>query len=110
MKNYVSEGCMMPYQNGGTAVVSGQVIEMAFGIGVASADIAANAKGSVAVEGVFVMAKEAPLVITQGDVLYWDLANNVLTKTDTDLKVGYAWESALSADTEAMVKLHPGIA
>lgn len=110
MKNFKGEGHMMEYQNGGTARVSGEVIEFAFGIGVASADIAANAKGSVAMCGVFKLAKEAALAITQGDILYWNTTSNYLTKTNTDLKVGYAWSSAAGADTQAEVKLHPGIA
>lgn len=111
MKTFKGEGHMMDYTNGGTAVVSGEVIPFTWGVGVASVDMAANAKGAVAVCGVHKLAKEAALAIAQGAKVYWDSTNKVVTTTSSgNTPMGYAWLAALAADSKVEVKLHPTIA
>lgn len=109
MKSAVSDGKIMEYANAGSAIASGDVVVLPSGIGVAMVDIAATSgKGSVALEGVFSLAKEAPLVIAQGDKLYWDNSAKKLTKTASGNRpAGIAWLAALSADTSVQVKLDP---
>lgn len=109
MKNFISEGEMMEYQNGGTARASGDVVVLPFGCGVCSVDIAANGLGSVAVDGVFKLKKEASLAITQGDLVYWDDTAKEIDKTNTNSKIGYAHKGALAADTTVEVKLVPTV-
>lgn len=90
-KNYIQEGNVLSYTAGGTAVASGAVVLVGKRIGVALADIAANATGSLSMEGVWQIAKLATDVIVQGDLLYWDAANSRLTSTaGANTLAGYA--------------------
>lgn len=107
MKNFVQKGDVLNYANSGAAIKSGDVVPLTAGIGVAAVDIAATTGvGAVGVEGVYSIAKEAPLVITQGDKLYWDNSAKKLTKTAmSNTLCGFAFESAVSAATTVLVKL-----
>lgn len=107
MKNFVQRGDVITYKNAGAAIKSGDVVPLAAGVGVAAVDIAATTgSGSVVMEGVFKLAKEAPLVIAQGDKLYWDNTAKVFTKTAMGNTIaGFAHEAALSADTTVLVNL-----
>lgn len=70
--NYVQEGKVIQWTNGGSAVVSGQVVRIGKILGVALANIAGSATGSVAIEGVFTVPKVSGAVIAQGENLTWD--------------------------------------
>ncbi len=106
-KNHVQQGKKMPWTNGtGSDVVSGEVVALAGMIGVAMGAIADGESGTLAICEVFTLAKEAPLVITQGDDVYWDDANNNIDKTDTNVPAGKCFASALSADTTVEVLLN----
>lgn len=75
MKNYVQEGHVMDWVNGtGAAVSSGAVVKVGNILGVALADIANGATGSVCVRGVFTVPKVAGAVIAQGQSLTWDVS------------------------------------
>jgi len=106
MKSYKQEGKVLEYSNAGSAISSGDVVEFSgIGIGVAQADIAATTgKGSVLVEGVVSLPKATPLAISQGARVYWDGTEITTTASDNTL-AGFAFEAALSADTECSVKL-----
>jgi predicted RecA/RadA family phage recombinase len=110
MKNYVKPGKSIDYVNAGAAIASGAVVLIG-GIlpGVAAGDIAAiTGKGPVEIEGVFKLAKEAPLVIAQGDRVYWDNSAKKVTKTaGANVFMGVAALAAFSADTEVQVRLIP---
>jgi len=93
----------------GAAKSSGDVEEFADCVGVWMADTANGAIGAVAIQGEFTLAKEAPLVISQGDILYWDATNDNLDKTNTNIPAGIATADAASADTTCSVLLNPGI-
>ncbi len=106
-KGHVREGKTMPYTNGsGTTIASGTVVELPKMIGVALGDIAVGATGEIAICEVWEIAKEAPLVIAQGDQVYWDAANDNVDKTDTNIPCGKAFAAAASADTTVQVLLN----
>ena len=107
MKNMVSDGEKMPWLNStGSAVVSGQLVCLGGIAGVASTDIANGETGTLALEGAFTVPKDSSLVITQGDALYYNGSTNKVFKTaSTNVLVGYAFSSALSADTTVVCVL-----
>ena len=70
--NYVQEGKVIDYTNGGSALSSGDVVVIGQLIGVCLADIANGEIGAVAVEGVFNLAKVDAAVIAQGESVIWD--------------------------------------
>ena len=72
--NFNRPGEMFNFVNGATPVVSGQVVRIGNILGVALLDIAANATGSVAIEGVFTVPKVSGAVIAQGESLTWDVS------------------------------------
>lgn len=106
MKNLVQDGRIVevtaPY-----TTLSGQGVLVGVSLfGVAMTDIANGLKGDIALEGVVDIAKEAPLVITAGDKVYWDNANRRVNKTAAaQINVGVAVADALSADTTVRIKL-----
>lgn len=107
MKNFIQNGERITWTNAGTAVAAGDLVKIGVRIGVAAVDIANGASGAVAMSGVFEVKKEAPLVITQGDLLYCDATSGQLDKTATaQTLAGYAFESAVSAATVVLVKLN----
>jgi predicted RecA/RadA family phage recombinase len=93
----------------GSAVSAGDVVVQADLIGIAVVDIAANKLGSLAVEGVFDVAKATNVAYTTvGTVLYWDDTNNVVTTTSSGNKViGKTVKSAATADPFVKLKLTP---
>ncbi len=107
-QNYIQPGDVVNYQNSGSAIASGAVVKMGTLVGVALADIAATTGiGPVAVEGVFLAAKETGTAWAQGDALYWDATNSKFTKTSAgNTFSGYAFEPALSADATGYIKLY----
>lgn len=72
--NYVQEGKVIEWTNGGTAVVSGAVVVIGAILGVALVDIANGASGSVQIGGVFNVPKADAAVIAQGESLTWDVS------------------------------------
>lgn len=105
MNNYVGEGDRLevtaPY-----ALSSGDGCLVGAGLfGVAMDDYGSGAQAVLATEGVFDLAKEAPLVISAGDFVYWDNSAKELDKTATNVQVGVCVEAAASADTTVRVKL-----
>lgn len=106
-QNHVAEGKIMRWTNGGAAAVSsGDVVVVNDLVCVALGDIAIGATGSLAVCEVFTLPKEAPLVINQGDNVYWDETNENIDKTDTNVPAGKCWKDAASADTTVQVLLN----
>lgn len=108
MKNFVEKGNVLNYPiPADTAIVSGDVVSVGTMIGIAGKS--SSTEGEIIpvnLCGVFELAKKAPLVITQGDRLYWDSDPGEITKTVTDKPIGTAFESALSADTTVLVRLY----
>lgn len=107
---YVQEGCVVDWTNGtGAAVASNAVVVVGLlGLGIALADIASTAVGSVQREGVFRLAKAAG-ALTQGQKVWWDATNSNLVNAPAKNAwfLGYAFRAAASGDTTADVRLAP---
>jgi len=106
-QNHIQKGAAMPWTNDtGSDVVSGEVVALPAMIGVAAGDIDDGEEGNLFIEEVFELAKEAPLVISQGDAVYWDDTNDNIDKTNTNVPAGKAFADAASAATTVYVKLN----
>lgn len=90
------------------AIAAGDVVVQGELVGVARTPIAADALGSLAVEGVFDFAKAtgASTAIAVGAQVYWDDTNNVATTTATDNKlIGKCVKAAADADDTVRVRM-----
>ncbi len=102
---FVQDGAAIDHTAGADIAV-GEVVVMGALVGVAERAIANGAIGAVSIEGVYEVAKEAPLVISKGDIVYFVAANNNVNKTSSgNTKMGYASADAASADTVVKVLL-----
>ncbi len=113
-KNYVSGGEVITWTNGGSAVVSGQVVRVGQILGVALAAIAGSASGPVAIKGVFTVPKVSGAVIAQGESLVWDASaaafdDNAATPATGDVSGGgpaTAMEAAGNGVTSMKVRFN----
>ena len=87
---------------GNVETSAGAVVDL---IGVATGAIANGAVGELLLSGVVELTKEAPLVINQGDKVYYDTTAKNVDKTNTNVFIGYAFEAAVSAATTVKVYL-----
>lgn len=88
MKNFVQNGKNIDVL-ASAAYTSGSLVIEGNLVGVAVADIASGATGSIATEGVFAFEKEAAATLIQGDVAYYDSATKKLDATNTNPAVGH---------------------
>lgn len=111
MKNLVADGKVVKYVNTGSAIASGDVVAFGSCVGVAVTDIAATTgEGSVALEGVYELAKVTGTAWVQGDKLFWDAVTSKFTKVAEGNKpAGVAYEAAESAAALGSVKLEPSV-
>lgn len=107
MKNFVEKGNVLNYKvPNATTITSGQLVFAGALVGVAATSSSTEgAIVAVNLEGVFEFSKTTPLVIAQGDRLYWNAGTSKITKTVGDVFVGIAYEAALSAGTTVLVRL-----
>jgi predicted RecA/RadA family phage recombinase len=104
-------GRYIPYtpaaQSGG--VKAGDVVALVGRIGIATEDIAEGETGTLDLGGVYKLPAEAAAADkawSQGDTLYWDATNKVLTKTSTgNTAAGFAWLDKATAIDVGYVKL-----
>ena len=102
---YVQKGESIDYRPS-EAVAAGDVIVLNNLVGVARLDIAADTLGSLAVVGMFDVAKAAGAVAA-GTAVYWDAANHAATTTAAgNPYLGKAVLAAESADELARVLLN----
>ncbi len=108
MKNYIQNGEAVNYLVPvSTTIVAGDVV--AIGTNLTGVAVTSGTTGDTIVVnlcGVYELSKDAPLVITQGDKLFWNTTNKEITKTVTDRPIGVAWAGAASADTTVQVLLY----
>lgn len=111
MAKYRSEGKVIKYTPV-SAVNAGDVVVVGALVGVATEDIAAGAKGSLAIEGVFEFDKTAGSggeAFTAGQLVYWNAtseepdSNNLASN-----QLGYVVEAADADASTVKVKLVPG--
>jgi predicted RecA/RadA family phage recombinase len=94
MKNAVSSGNVIAHTPS-AAVSSGQLVLVGTKLGVAVADIAANATGSLQMSGEFSFGKVTTDVVAQGAALYWNNTSKLLTTTSAgNTYAGYATAAA----------------
>ncbi len=84
----------------GSAVAAGDVLVLGNNVFLAKRAIEANQLGSIDIGGIWDLPKEASVAHNQGDLVYWDATNHVVTKTaGSNKKLGIAAANAASADT-----------
>ena len=106
MRNYVQRGDTLDIIAPG-AVASGDVVIKGAIVGVSNTDAAEGETFALDVVGVFTLPKVAALAITQGDAVYWDSANKVVTKTaGGNTKLGVATESVPNPSPSVPVRLN----
>ena len=107
--NYVQPGEQITWTNGtGSAVSSGDVVVVGNQqLGIALGDIASTASGTVALDGVYDLAKNTSDAVTAAQKLWWDAsAGEVINAPAKNAYfIGYATESALAATTTVNVLL-----
>ena len=89
-------------------VAAGDVVVQGDLIGVAKRPIAANDLGSLALTGVFDIAKIAATALAVGAVVYWDATAKVATNTanaGANKLLGKVVKAALAADVTVRVRL-----
>lgn len=90
------------------ALVAGDPIVYNGGVIVAVNDTALSVENVFIYKGKMTFPKEAPLVISLFDLVYWDATNAVITKTaGGNTACGYCVEAAASADTTVTIMLRP---
>jgi predicted RecA/RadA family phage recombinase len=97
----------IPYTPG-SAVAAGDVVVVGATVGIAPAPIAANAAGTLEIEGEFYMPKAAgsSTAIGAGVKVWWDATNSVVTTTSSTHKAaGYTSVASVDADTTQRVIL-----
>ncbi|MCZ2341688.1 MAG: DUF2190 family protein [Bacteroidales bacterium] len=104
---FVQDGDFIDYTPAAD-VDAGDVILQGDLIGVAKRDIPAGVLGSLALVGVYDVAKVAATAITAGAVAYWDNTNKVATNTSNsgaNKTLGKFIRAAGAADVTARVRL-----
>jgi len=92
-----------------TADISvGDVVELGTAaVGIAQTDIASGDIGAIVTAGLFDVAAETGVAWAIGDIIYWDNANNVATKTATDnARAGVAVQAKLTATAIGRISLN----
>jgi predicted RecA/RadA family phage recombinase len=105
--DYVSQDDRITYTNGGNALALGDVVVLNSGIAAAVCDraIAANAVGSLATRGVFLVNKVTGSGLALGAKVYWDDTNNYVTATTSgNTECGIVVAAAGSGDTTVLVR------
>lgn len=107
--NFSNEGNRIDYTPS-SAVASGAVVVQGELVGIATAPIAANALGSLAVVGVFEMPKAtgSGTGIGAGAVVYWDATNQVVTTSagaGANKLLGKAVAAAATTSAVVLVRL-----
>lgn len=92
------------------AVAAGDVVVQSELIGVAKRDIPEGVLGSLALVGVFDIAKIAATALAVGTVVYWDTTAKVATNTSNsgaNKLLGKVVQAALADDATVRVRLSP---
>lgn len=98
--NFVRPSGTIAWLNTGAAVAGGQIVDLGDRYGVALADIASNATGTVQVDGIWKFARVTTNSISAGTALYYSTATSVTVVVSSDKFIG-ACASTLAAITTA---------
>ena len=108
---FVHDGAAIDYTPGAD-VAPGDVVVQSDLVGIAKREIKANTLGTLAVEGVFDVAKEADGGVTfaVGSLAYWDESNELAVATDgsgAHKLLGKVVLAAVDGDATVRVRLCP---
>lgn len=107
MQKYIQKGEALDWLNTtGSTVASGAAVLIGKRVGFTQGVIVNNAMGVVRVEGVYQCDKTAALAIAAGDPVYYNISTKKITKTATDLPIGFATAAAAGSAAYVNVKLH----
>ena len=105
--NFVQNGCFLTV-TAPAAVSSGDFVKVGNIFGVAQSDAASGADVVLRLDGVHTLPKATSLAISQGDPVYWDVADAEFNKTAlSNWFCGVAVSAAGSSDTTFDVRLNP---
>ena len=104
MASYVADGDLLDYTPS-SAVAAGEVVVLGAMVAVAPRPIAANALGSVAVEGVFEMPCASGATGAQGSAINW-YATSGVAHASTGAAAGKLAKARVAADTSVHVILN----
>ena len=104
MADYVQKGDVLDYTPA-SAVAAGDVVVIGTLVGVAPRPIAANATGSLAVEGVFALPCATGATGAQGSAINW-YATSGVAHASTGIAAGYLAKARAAADTTVHVILN----
>lgn len=108
MKNFKQPGKVMSYAHG-SAVESGDVVQIGALVGIATGKYAANEEGEYALMGVYSLPKGSATVIAQGAAVDWDdTAKLVVATTTGDFAVGWAFTAGVNGEDSVDVLLPLG--
>lgn len=102
---YYQKGETIDYINTTDGIIEANTI-IAIGkrIGIAGTNIAPNEKGSLAVEGVYIIQKTSSSDIEIGTQVYFD--GEGITETETEISAGYIIKTSKANDKMAYVKIN----
>lgn len=106
---YVQAGKVLDFPNPGAAIASGDGVLVGTKVGIALANIAPSATGSVQICGVFSMPKLAADNMAIGALVYWDNTNKRLTTTSAGNMLAGVAAAAAPASTPVVSVLLNGI-
>lgn len=106
MKNFIQPANVISYLiPSATTIEPGDVVFIGSLAGVAQGGGTTGDTIAVNLTGAYSLPKDSPLVITQGDNVYWASGGEV-TKTVTDALLGVAFADAVSNDAEVVVMIN----
>jgi len=106
MRNHVQRGNTLTLPAPAN-VLSGDVVQVGSFIGIANESAANGTPVDLDLVGVFNLPKVSALAIAAGDIVYWDAANKLVTKTaGGNTKLGAATEAAANPSANVNVRLN----
>lgn len=105
--NYVGKGSVILH-TAAEDLSAGEAVLVGDCLGVALVDILTGVTGSVQIDEVWQIAKVSTDTFAEGQILYWDDTNSVLTDTaSTHKRVGVCMEAAGNPSATCKIKLIP---
>jgi len=92
--NFVHDSESVAYLNTSSAITAGHLVDLGDRYGVAKADIASNATGTVQIKGVWSFQRADTNAIAAGAAVYYSTASNVTGTAAADKYVGQCTEAA----------------
>lgn len=107
MQNFLQEGRTLYVTAPAGGTVSGVPVVIGKMFGVAPETVPAGTTTAIWLKGVYLLSKTNAQAWNQGDSLYWDNVNNVVTNVNTGslLAIGYAFAAAANPSSTGQVRI-----